>query len=196
MPPERYTGTPPAAPELEGPATSTVASDDLARRFQARLLVFAARRLRNRAAAEDVVQETLRRVLEALQSGRLRNPNALPAFVFETARHVCQRLLRSSQREQRALTRFSAQPSDDQPQALAALISEEERARVRACFARLGDDDRDVLTMTFAEGLETKEIAGRLGISPGAVRVRRHRALGRLAELMGETNRSNREPRK
>lgn len=168
----------------------------LSRRFHARLVAFAARRLRKPETAEEVAQETLRRVLEALRAGRLRNPEALPAFVFATAKRVCQRLLRKSQREQRALARLRAEPQDPGTQPLLALISAEERARVRACFARLAPDDREVLSMTFVEALETHDIAGRLGISPGAVRVRRHRALGRLASLLAETDPPMRELRK
>ena len=41
------------------------------------------------AEAEDVAQETLRRVLAALEAGRVANLEALPGFVFQTARHLC-----------------------------------------------------------------------------------------------------------
>ena len=37
------------------------------------------------------------------------------------------------------------------------------------------------------EGLSTAEIGRRLGITPGAVRVRRYRAVRKLAELLGVT---------
>jgi RNA polymerase sigma-70 factor (ECF subfamily) len=196
MPPARDTGASSrpteaaAAPQWRGPAV------ELAQRFHARLVAFAARRVRDPATAEEVAQEALRRVLEALQGGRLRKTDALPAFVFATAKRVCQRILRSSQREQRALARLQAEPVDPGIQPLLGLIRAEERARVRACFARLAPDDRELLAMTFVEGCETPDIAARLGISPGAVRVRRHRALGRLADLLAETNRHERELRK
>ena len=65
---------------------------DVAVRYRERLILFAARRLKNRAAAEDAAQETLRRVLDALRQGRVRDLQALPAFTFETARHVCQHM--------------------------------------------------------------------------------------------------------
>ena len=61
----------------------------LAETFFERLLVFTARRLRDVAVGEEVVQETLRRALEALRTGKVANRDALPAFLFETARNIC-----------------------------------------------------------------------------------------------------------
>jgi DNA-directed RNA polymerase specialized sigma24 family protein len=43
------------------------------------------------------------------------------------------------------------------------------------------------------ESLGAEEIAKQLNLTAGAVRVRRHRALNRLAEIMGVTKRSERE---
>src|SRR6516162_596478 len=70
---------------LEGGRTGEPDPDqqlaDLALRFSERLTLFAARRLRDRNAAEDVAQEALRRTLEALRAGRIENELALPGFL-------------------------------------------------------------------------------------------------------------------
>src|SRR5215210_944472 len=82
---------------------SDAVSDEIAvelnDRFWKRLCVFAARRLRDRYAAEDVAQETLRRALEALRDRRVENLDALPAFIFQTARNICMHYGRSVRRE-------------------------------------------------------------------------------------------------
>jgi DNA-directed RNA polymerase specialized sigma24 family protein len=41
--------------------------------------------------------------------------------------------------------------------------------------------------MTYRDELSSDEIGRKIGATPGAVRVRRHRALRRLAELLGVT---------
>lgn len=160
-----------------------------------RLLYFAARRVRNFTDAEDVAQETVRRGIEALQAGRIEKPASLASFLFQTAVHVCQRWHRSEGREVKALRRFGATETESAPDdPLGSLISEERRAAVRRALGQLGDEDRQVLSLTYSEALTSAEIARRLGISEGNVRVRRHRALRRLAEVLGVTRAPGREP--
>jgi RNA polymerase sigma-70 factor (ECF subfamily) len=64
------------------------------------------------------------------------------------------------------------------------LVREETRARVRAALDRLADGDRQVLVMRYLERLPNRDIAGALGISEGAVRVRHLRALDRLRAIL------------
>jgi len=176
-----------------GPSDTTTSADESAaalERFRDRLRLFAARRLRDWAEAEDVAQEALRRALEATCAGRIANPAALPAFLFQTVTHICQHRSRSAGREAKALRRLafegpaaSAEPADP----LQGLISLERRDMVRGALERLDAGDRELLSLTYVETLAAGEIGRRLGLSAGNVRVRRYRALRRLAELLGVT---------
>ena len=160
-----------------------------------RLLYFSARRVRSLADAEDVAQETIRRAIEALQSGRIEKPESLPAFLFQTAIHICQHRYRSQGREAKALRRFGASsPAGGPDDPLRSLISEERRASVREALEQLGEEDREILTLTYSDSMPTAEIARRLRISEVNARVRRHRALGRLREILGVTRGRGREP--
>lgn len=158
----------------------------LAERFTLRLRLFALRRLRDAAAAEDTVQEALREVLKALRAGRIANTEALPGFAFQTAKNLCMHHGRSAGRRQRALLEFSRLSRADTEDPLLVLVQEERRAAVREALARLEKDDRELLALSFEEGLDAVEIGRRLGAAPGAVRVRKHRALRKLAALLGE----------
>ncbi|MEO8034273.1 MAG: sigma-70 family RNA polymerase sigma factor [Acidobacteriota bacterium] len=171
----------------EGSAEALAAH--LTERFWMRLRMFAVRRLKDRNAAEDVAQETIRRVLEALRDQRIRNLDALPAFVFQTARNICLHEARSARREGAALFMFGGNqatttgPEDDP---VTSLIDRARREEVRAATQRLGPEDRELLQLLYGDGADNAEIARRLGIDPGALRVRKHRALKRLALLLGE----------
>lgn len=184
-----------ATPVSDAPP-DTAAEAAIVSRFRERLRLFALRRLRDSAAAEDVAQETLRRVLEAWRTGRLENPATLPAFVFQTAQYVCLHHFRSRKREGRALFRLGKEPADAATHPLAALIDEERRAAVRDALDRLPPADRDLLREMYYDNVESIRLAERLGISPGALRVRKHRVLARLAELLkareAETERKDR----
>jgi RNA polymerase sigma-70 factor (ECF subfamily) len=186
---DRYTQDPPPEPELP-------TEPELVDRFWARVCVMAARRLRDPSAAQDVAQETIRRVVDAMRNGRIENPAALPAFVFQTARHICLHSYRSEGREERALARMGAEgdTADDVPNALGALISAEDRLAVRGALARLTEPERALLAMLYFEGLATDVVAATLGVTAGALRVRKHRALAHLAELLGREVTVKRSP--
>jgi RNA polymerase sigma-70 factor (ECF subfamily) len=156
-------------------------------RFHARLLILGMRRLGSRADAEDMAQDALQRVTKALDENRLREPGALPAFVYQTALHVCQQSLRKRYRERRALEGYARSVDDNGVgHALTDLIDEERRRVVRLALQSLGRDDRELLEQLYARDAEPDELAERLGISPGALRVRKHRALQRLSAALGE----------
>jgi len=194
---DRYGDRPASPTSSEGtsPPGPDALAEELSRQYRERVRFFAARRLRDRHLAEDVAQEALRRVLEALREGRVKNLSAVPGFLFETARHICQQRARTDSREVRAYQRVAGATSEkaDSTDYLNDLITEERRGEVRAAFRQLSDEDQDVLRMSYVSGLDTEEIARRLGAQPGAIRVRRHRALKRLAEIMGVTKTEDRE---
>jgi RNA polymerase sigma-70 factor (ECF subfamily) len=191
--PLRYNG---AAPDNQTMVvTSDAVSDeiavDLSNRFWKRLCIFAARRLRDRYAAEDVAQETLRRALEALREHRVENLEALPAFIFQTARNICMHYGRSAQREEGALVRFRSgmqESSGDESDPLVGLVDEARRKQVRTGLEQMPEDDRDLLRALYVDGLESTDIARRLGVDPGTLRVRKHRALKRLSEILGNVS--------
>lgn len=183
---ERY-GNRPAAEAARMPEEweGTLEEAELVRRFRERLRLFALRRLRDSAAAEDVAQEALRRVVEACRAGRLENPSALPAFVFQTANHICLQQYRSQGREGRALLRLGSEDAQNaDPHPLATLIGDERSAAVREALGQLSAEDRDLLRMMYYEDADTAAVAQRLGVTTGALRVRKHRVLGRLAALL------------
>ena len=183
-------GQQPDSSGAQHPAATTpipLSEQELASRFWKRVRLFALRRLRDASAAEDVAQEVMRRVVEAIRGDRIRNLAALPGFVFQTAHHVILQHHRGAGREVRALQRMhsavegAVAPTDP----LALLITEERRQAVRAALGRLDQDDRELLIWLYQDHMEPVQVALRLAITPGALRVRKHRALKRLAALLG-----------
>jgi len=163
---------------------------ELTDRFWERLRLFACRRTRDVALAEDVAQETIQRTLEALRSGRVRDRKALPAFLFQTARHVCMHRWRAAGREARALEAFAEdarEPSTGRD-VLTDLVTSETVLQVRSALRSLPPQEESLLRACFGEAEDTEAIARRLRTTPGALRVRKHRALRRLAAILGRGN--------
>jgi len=161
--------------------------DALWHRFHRRLVIVGMRRLGSRADAEDVAQETLQRVTRALNEKLLREPAALPGFVLQTAVHVCQQWLRKRGREHRALDGYANEPGEESVHPLLGLIDDERRQVVRGALQKLPTDERELLEQIYVLDTEPSQLAERLGITPGALRVRKHRILKRLSEMLRNT---------
>lgn len=179
----------PASQANDEPLDAGRAEAGLSDRYSTRLLMFAVRRTGDASAAEDIAQETLRTVVDALRAGRVENLAALPGFVFTTARNLCMHHARSAGRENSALSRYQTDSDltrTTSPDALAGLIAEDQRKRVRRALDALPPDDRILLSMLYYEGVGSDVAAAKLNVTAAAVRVRKHRALTRLASLLGE----------
>jgi RNA polymerase sigma-70 factor (ECF subfamily) len=177
---------PPEPAQLVGEDPVAVAERELAPRYWDRVRLFALRRVRDPAAAEDMAQEVIRLVAAAIRAGRVDDLAALPGFVFRTAHHLCLQRFRSTSREARALDRFGAEAPTEAagPDPLVALIGEERRGAVRRAVDALPAADRHLLGLLYFDGVGSATAAERLGVTPEALRVRKHRALRRLAELL------------
>jgi RNA polymerase sigma-70 factor (ECF subfamily) len=174
------------------PQAPDATAAEIADRFFARIALFAARQLGDRSIGEDVAQVTLQRVLTALRQGRVESPDSLPGFVFQTARHVCLQHARKLGREARALERWKrSDPPGREAPGDEALIAAEQVVRLREALGRLREADRQILREAYEDWRDTDEIASRLGLSPEAVRVRKHRAIKRLGELLREAGGCN-----
>ncbi len=159
------------------------------------LQIMALRALGDPEAAEEAVQETLVRALEALRDGRPRDPEKLGAFVRGIARHVIADAHHARQRSAPLDAVPETQHGAGGNDPLSALISDEERDSVRRALARLSAADRDILHLSFFEGLTPLEIAERLGEPALRIRKRKSRALRRLREAFSRASATGHDSR-
>jgi RNA polymerase sigma-70 factor (ECF subfamily) len=163
------------------PAEAGAAEAELARRFAPRVHLFGLRRLRDGAAAQDLVQEVLVTTLEALRAGRVEQPERLASFVLGACRMTIANQRRGDRRRTRLLAEFA---HDLRPAPDPAADSMLDRDRLADCLGRLSARDRTVVALTFYAERSADEIARELGTTSGNVRVLRHRALGRLQDCL------------
>jgi RNA polymerase sigma-70 factor, ECF subfamily len=157
----------------------------LVSRFRERIRFFAIRQV-GPADAEDVAQETMRRVLVAIRNRRVRNLREPEAFVFQTARNICLQLHRSRSRESRAFDRYAAEPSEAlrKGDPLGDLLEKETRDSLAESLQALSARDQALLRRFYRDGMDTAQVAGEMELTPEAVRVRKHRALRRLRSIV------------
>jgi RNA polymerase sigma-70 factor (ECF subfamily) len=155
------------------------AEDELYRRLAPRVRLYGLRHLRDKQAADDLVQEALLITIEALRAGRVRDPHKLASFVLGTCRMVTLEIRRGAGRRHELLERFGRDLPVSTPPA-----PELDRERLADCLGQLPERERSVLVMTFYDERGGDETARFLGVSAANLRVVRHRALGRVRRCM------------
>lgn len=164
-----------------GTGTDREAEAELFRRMAPRIRLYGLRHLRDPSASDDLTQQVMLAMLEALRAGRLREPEKLASFVLGTCRMTVLELRRGAQRKQRLLDRFGA----DLPASAPSSTPHLDREKLTRCVQGLRERERAVVVMTFYGEQSGADVAGFLGVSEANVRVIRHRAIARLRECMG-----------
>jgi len=153
----------------------------ICQRYSNRIRCYGLRHLRDGVAAEDLVQQVLLVVLQALRDGRVRDVDNLDGYVFGTCRHTVMDMRRGDARQRRIADESAATALPEgyePPWALA------DRARLDACLERLDARARAVVLATFVDERDADDIGRAVGVSPGNVRVIRYRALAALQLCM------------
>jgi RNA polymerase sigma-70 factor (ECF subfamily) len=159
------------------PTGSTdVEEAELYRRFAPRVRLYGRRHLQNDAAADDLAQDVLLLTIQRLRAGEVRRPEEIGSFILGTSRMMVHGERRVARRREALAARFMKTGMETAPSSIAAL----DVPRVAACLRDLAERERLVVLLTFYADREAPRIAEDLGISPGAVRAIRHRAMGRL----------------
>jgi RNA polymerase sigma factor (sigma-70 family) len=127
------------------------------------------------ADADDLVAEVLAIAWRRLDDVPVDEP--VP-WLFAVARNVWRNGLRSQRRRSVLLGRLP-RPSPAPPPS-------EPPGRVRAALETLHQEDQELLRLVAWDQLTPSQIAVVLGCTPGAARVRIHRARTRLAAALGE----------
>ena len=140
-----------------------------------------ARRL-SPAFAEDVLQETMFRVLRALRQGAgVSQPERFGAFVNTVCNNVVLEFLNKEKRHPPA-PEDSPEPIDDRENADASMISAERKRMVGEVLDSLKPKDREILRLVFLEETDRESVCQKLGVEAEYLRVLLHRAKERFAQ--------------
>ena len=165
----------PDSPDAPQPGPDVAAALPLLRRG---VWLIGFRELGQAALADDVAQETIVRLFDALA----RSPDGvrdLAAFARGIARHVIADM-RAAERRAVGLDVVENAPGRAVDDPLHRVVREEQVARVRAAMATLSRRDYELLRTLYGEDLKPGALASRLGESAERLRKRKSRALERL----------------
>lgn len=156
------------------------------------------RMVRDDALVQDLVQQTFLRAHQArhrYETGPGAGDRAVEGWFLAIARNAALDAMRHQYRRDRRHATLEARGevegmgvSMERPDSEAVHIEEErelaEVRRVRAAIEQLPPTQREVVKMHKLSGMPMAEISDRLGVRPGALRVRAHRAYKALARML------------
>lgn len=143
-------------------------------RFADRVFRYALTILRDRHLAEEVTQETMLAVWKG--AGNYYGRSKVSTWIFGIARNQAHRLLEKEARAHRRVEEplFLPDPAE--------AVGKEEA--VSNALSALPPSQREVVFLTFYEGLSYPEIASVLGVPEGTVKSRMFHARRKLAEAL------------
>jgi RNA polymerase sigma-70 factor (ECF subfamily) len=172
-------------------AGETDALETVYDRYAPGVMGLALRIVGDRAAAEDLVQETFWRVWKHCAAFR-RERGTFAGWLFAIARNAAIDRLRRSQNvrtvplDPEGEGRFPfdlPDPDADVPESAFLAI---QRRRVRAALGQLPEEQGRVIELAYLQGLTRQEIAERLRVPLGTVHTRARLALQKLRTLLAD----------
>jgi RNA polymerase sigma factor (sigma-70 family) len=139
--------------------------------------------LRDRALAEDAVQEAFLAVWRSADA--YKRERAKPStWILTVVHRRAVDIVRREQSRRGEPLEIAPEPTSDPADEDAVL--RDRRAAVQAALTELPGEQRQALELAYYGGLTQSELAERLGVPLGTVKSRMFAGLGRLRELLAE----------
>lgn len=158
------------------------AFEDLFRSYQRRLFRYLFGMVRDEAAVEELVCETMTDVWR--NAGTFQGRSRVSTWIFGIASNKAKTIMRRPKREE-ADPEMIARLEDPAPGPAAEMARRELASSVRAALELLTPEHRQVVELTFMHGFSYQEIAQIAGCPVNTVKTRMFHAKGRLRELLG-----------
>ncbi len=153
------------------------------------LRAFVARRVRNQADVDDLVQRVLVRIVRGLST--LHDAGRLHAWIYRTARNVIVDYYRSAGSRREHTTGDAGDLEIAEVAAVPALADDDDRAALRelaGCLtpmlARLSPASREAIRLIDLDGTSQQEAARRAGVSLSAMKSRVQRGRRELRAVL------------
>jgi len=163
-------------------AESSVELRVLASEFRPALEQYFARRVESRAEVDDLVHDTLVRLLRQPRHVSL---DLVRGYVFQTANSVLVDHLRRIRARDAALE-GAVLPEQDEAAPERIVAGREELARVASALMELPPRTRGIFLLRRLEGMKYEDIASRLGLSLSTVEKLMSKAVAHLGARMKE----------
>lgn len=131
-------------------------------------------------SAKDICQEVFLRAWKSLPSFSLKNGGTIQAFLFRIARNLMIDL--SRKKKVYALQEYEHIETNED--FIEDFAREQSIKNVKTALLELEEKDQQIVILRYFEELSTSDVAKALNMKEGALRVRIHRTLKKLEDIL------------
>lgn len=141
-------------------------------------------RVNDRALAEDFTSETFLRALRRIGTITYQGRD-IGAWFITIARNIVLDHMKSARHRLEITTADTIEGKEHVRSTEAAVLDTLQSERLMEAVSRLGDEQRECVLLRFIQGLSVSETAAVMGKNDGAIKALQHRAVRKLADLIG-----------
>ncbi len=141
-------------------------------------------RLNDRTLAEDYTSETFLRALRRIGTITYQGRD-IGAWFITIARNIVLDHLKSARHRLEMTTADIIEPKEVERSTEATVLDTLQAERQAEAVNKLGDEQRECVMLRFMQGLSVAETATVMGRNDGAIKALQHRAVRKLADLVG-----------
>ncbi|MEP7020093.1 MAG: sigma-70 family RNA polymerase sigma factor [Pseudonocardiales bacterium] len=142
-------------------------------------------RVNDRGMAEDFTSETFLRALRRISTITYQGRD-IGAWFITIARNIVLDHMKSARHRLEITTADTIEGKESSPSPETAVLDGLSSDRLMAAVKLLGAEQRDCVMLRFIQGFSVSETAAVMGKNDGAIKALQHRAVRKLAELVGE----------
>jgi RNA polymerase sigma-70 factor (ECF subfamily) len=141
-------------------------------------------RVNDRTLAEDFTSETFLRALRRISSISYQGRD-IGAWFITIARNIVLDHMKSARHRLEITTADTLEGTDREQSTEDAVLGSLASEQLMAAVKKLGDEQRECVMLRFIQGFSVSETAAVMGKNDGAIKALQHRAVRKLAELVG-----------
>jgi RNA polymerase sigma-70 factor, ECF subfamily len=141
-------------------------------------------RVNDRGLAEDFTSETFLRALRRISTISYQGRD-IGAWFMTIARNIVLDHMKSARHRLEITTADTVEGPETAPSTEAAVIDALTSERLMEAVRQLGDEQRECVMLRFIQGFSVSETAAVMGKNDGAIKALQHRAVRKLAEIVG-----------
>ena len=141
-------------------------------------------RVNDRTLAEDFTSETFLRALRRISTISYQGRD-IGAWFITIARNIILDHMKSARHRLEVTTADTIEGNDREQSTEDAVLGALQSEHLMAAVRKLGDEQRECVMLRFIQGFSVSETAAVMGKNDGAIKALQHRAVRKLAELVG-----------